>query len=88
MRLGVAGGGGHRQPPDRIAGALCRPQQPSLEAGESGLEATGSTSEIPLADGFVYTQRLLGLSMEDPTPPLDTPEVVGVLKTRLFEGPK
>ena len=32
-------------------------------------------------------KRLLGLSMEDPTPPLDTPEVVGGLKTRLFEGP-
>ena len=28
------------------------------------------------------------LSMEDPTTPLDTPEVVGGLKTRLFEGPK
>ena len=26
--------------------------------------------------------------MEDPTPPLDTPEVFGGLKTRLFEGPK
>ena len=34
------------------------------------------------------TQRLLGLSTEDPTPPLDTPEAVGGLKTRLFEGPK
>ena len=33
-------------------------------------------------------QRLLGLSMEDPTPPLDTPEVVGGIKTWLFEGPK
>ena len=29
-----------------------------------------------------------GLSMEDPTPPLDTPEVVGGLKTRLVEGAK
>ena len=30
---------------------------------------------------FLFTtQRLLGLSMEDPTPPLDTPEVVGVSK--------
>ena len=36
----------------------------------------------------LITQRLLGLSMEDPTPPLDTPEVFGGLKTRLFEGPK
>ena len=36
----------------------------------------------------IFTQRLLGLSMEDPTTPLDTPEVVGGLKTRLFEGPK
>ena len=26
--------------------------------------------------------------MEDPTPPLDTPEVFGGLKTWLFEGPK
>ena len=33
------------------------------------------------------TQRLLGLSVEDATTPLDTPEVVGDLKTRLFEGP-
>ena len=44
-----------------------------------------------LVGGFpkeASTQRLLGLSMEDPTPPLDTPEVVGGLKTRLFEGPK
>ena len=32
-------------------------------------------------------QRLLGLSMEDPTPPLDTPEVFGGLKAWLFEGP-
>ena len=38
--------------------------------------------------GLVSTQRLLGLSMEDPTPPLDTPELVGGLKTRLCEGPK
>ena len=35
-----------------------------------------------------FSQRLLGLSMENPTPPLDTPEVFGGLKTRLFEGPK
>ena len=34
------------------------------------------------------SQRLLGLSMEDPTPTLHTLEVVGGLKTRLFEGPK
>ena len=34
------------------------------------------------------TQTLLGLSMEDPTPPLDIPEVVRGLKTWLFEGPK
>ena len=34
------------------------------------------------------SQRLLGLSTEDPAPPLDTPEAVGGLKTRLFEGPK
>ena len=33
------------------------------------------------------TQRLLGLSMEDQTLPLDTP-VFGGLKTLLFEGPK
>ena len=26
--------------------------------------------------------------MEDPTPPLDTPEVVGGLKARVFEGTK
>ena len=30
----------------------------------------------------------LRLSMEDPTPPLDTPKVVGGLEARLFEGPK
>ena len=30
----------------------------------------------------------LGLSMEDPSRTLETPEVVGGLKTRLFEGPK
>ena len=30
----------------------------------------------------------LWLSMEDPTPPVDTPVVVGGLKTRLLEGPK
>ena len=34
------------------------------------------------------TQRLLGLSMENPTAPLDTPEVFEVLKIWLFEGPK
>ena len=33
-------------------------------------------------------QRLRGLSLDDPAPPLDTPEVVGGLKTRLFDGPK
>ena len=51
--------------------------------------------EIRLAVGtksngcfFSPAQRLLGLSMEDPTPPLDTPEVFGGLKTRLFEGAK
>ena len=40
--------------------------------------------------GDVFTQRLLGLSMEDPAPPLDTPlRCLGPgLKTRLFEGPK
>ena len=32
----------------------------------------------PLRRAFLNSQRLLGLSMEDPTPPLDTPEVVGV----------
>ena len=32
-------------------------------------------------------QRLLGLFMEDPTPPLQIPEVFGGLKTWLFEGP-
>ena len=36
---------------------------------------------------FPFSQRLPGLSMEDPTPPLDTPEVFGVLKTWVFEGP-
>ena len=34
------------------------------------------------------TQRRLGLSMEDPPPPLDTPEVFRVVKTWLFEGPQ
>ena len=37
---------------------------------------------------ILVSQRLLGLSMKDPTPPIHTPEVVGGLKTRLFEGPK
>ena len=35
----------------------------------------------------MYTQRVPGLSMEDPTPQLDNPEVVGDLKTWL-SGPK
>ena len=35
----------------------------------------------------LHTQRLLGLS-KDPTSPLGTPEMLGGLKTCLFEGPK
>ena len=34
------------------------------------------------------SKNLLNLSIQDPTPPLDAPEVVGDLKTWLFEGPK
>ena len=37
---------------------------------------------------FLVAQRLPEISMEDPTHPLDTPEVFGGLKTWLFEGPK
>ena len=33
------------------------------------------------------TQRLLGLSMEDPTPALDTPEVFGVSKPGCLRAP-
>ena len=39
-------------------------------------------SGFPLLVAVFATQRLLGLSMEDLTPPLDTPDVVGGLKTR------
>ena len=38
--------------------------------------------------GVSNAQRLLGLAMEDPNPPLETLEVVGGLKTKLVEGPK
>ena len=37
---------------------------------------------------LLFSQRLLGLSTEDLTLPLDIPKVVVGLKTRLFEGPK
>ena len=40
-----------------------------------------------LLDTHLVTQTLLGLPMEDPDPPLDTPEVFWGVKTWLFEGP-
>ena len=58
----------------------------------NGIEPFASTMEwlLPqwLYTPFSSTQRLLGLSMEDPTPPLDTPEGSWGLKTRKVEGPK
>ena len=50
-----------------------------------GPGAKRNIAQPPSGRGF--TQRLLGLSMEDPTP-MDTPEVFGGIKTWLFEGPK
>ena len=49
-------------------------------------DALRQSSKYPLLREWLCFEQ--PSSMEDPTPPLDTPEVVGGLKTRLFQGPK
>ena len=50
-------------------------QFPSQGAESADGELAAEDSRRPISPGFVYlnTQRLLGLSMENPTPALDTP---------------
>ena len=50
------------------------------QRGESSVRAWAC-----IDSAYPEAQRLLELSMEDPTPSVDTPEVVGGLKTSLGE---
>ena len=78
------------RPPARAPLAPRSLQKPRAKASAPSprvcLKAPGGNVAICL---FYFSPRgsRLRLSMEDPSP-LDTPEVVGGLKTRLFEGPK